>query len=160
MLLTIGLVVLGAKFHRLSSRLALLQGSDGKDDFVSLATKQLEVTTQLDEHVRMLDEKTRYLREGLAHSVRHVAVVRYDAYGDNYGNLSFSACFLDDFASGLVLTCINGRSEARVFAKAVIEAKAIDVEISVEEEEAIRMAMNQQPSASGSRQTGKEQVRA
>ena len=53
-----------------------------------------------------------------------MAVVRYDAFGDLAGALSFSAALLDDAGNGLVLSSINGRSETRTYAKGVTAAPA------------------------------------
>ena len=57
-------------------------------------------------------------------ALRHVAVVRYDAFGDMGGRLSFSAALLDDQGDGLVLSSINGRSETRTYAKALVGGRA------------------------------------
>jgi hypothetical protein len=52
-------------------------------------------------------------------ALRHVAVVRYDAFGDMGGQLSHSVALLDAAGDGVVLTTINGRTEARSYAKDV-----------------------------------------
>jgi len=59
------------------------------------------------------------LRAELATSVRHVAVVRYDAFGDVGGHLSWSAALVDDAGDGVVLTAIQGRSQARSYVRTV-----------------------------------------
>ncbi len=66
-------------------------------------------------------------------------MVRYDAFGDLAGALSFSAALLDDAGNGLVLSSINGRSETRTYAKGVT-AGTSDVPLSPEEHEAIAEA--------------------
>ena len=52
-------------------------------------------------------------------ALRHVAVVRYDAFNDMGGHLSWSLALLDDVGDGLVLTSIHGRSDSRTYAKNV-----------------------------------------
>ena len=47
-------------------------------------------------------------------------MVRYDAFDDMGGRLSFSAALLDDHGDGLVITSINGRTETRTYAKQVV----------------------------------------
>ena len=78
-------------------------------------------------------------RADLAAALRHVAVVRYDAFGDMGGRLSFSAALLDDAGDGVVLTSINGRSETRTYAKSVA-AGGSEHPLSPEEQEAIGKA--------------------
>ena len=70
---------------------------------------------------------------------RHLAVVRYDAFGDMGGHLSWSLALLDDAGDGVVLTSIHGRSDARTYAKSV-SGWASDAQLSPEEEEAIASA--------------------
>jgi hypothetical protein len=79
------------------------------------------------------------LRLEAAEALRHLAVVRYDAFGDMGGHLSWSLALLDDGGNGVVLTSIHGRSDARTYAKNVA-AWSCDQALSPEEEEAIAFA--------------------
>jgi len=79
------------------------------------------------------------LRADMATSLRHLAVVRYDAFGDMGGHLSWSMALLDDAGDGIVLTSIHGRSDARTYAKNIAGWQA-NQQLSPEEEEAIGFA--------------------
>ena len=79
------------------------------------------------------------LRMESSEALRHLAVVRYDAFGDMGGRLSWSMALLDDGGNGVVLTSIHGRSEARTYAKN-IAAWACDQAMSPEEEEAVKLS--------------------
>ena len=72
-------------------------------------------------------------------ALRHLEVVRYDAFGDMGGRLSWSLALLDDGGNGVVLTSIHGRSEARTYAKN-LTAWACDQAMSPEEEEVVGRA--------------------
>ena len=72
-------------------------------------------------------------------ALRHLAVVRYDAFGDMGGHLSWSLALVDDGGNGVVLTSIHGRSEARTYAKNLAAWKS-DQQLSPEEEEAVAAA--------------------
>jgi hypothetical protein len=72
-------------------------------------------------------------------ALRHVGVVRYDAFGDMGGRLSFSAAVFDAQGDGFVLTSINGRSETRTYAKGLAGLKS-EQSLSPEEQQAIRDA--------------------
>ena len=72
-------------------------------------------------------------------ALRHVGVVRYDAFGDMGGRLSFSAAIYDDRGDGLVVSSINGRSETRTYAKALVDLRS-DHNLSPEEQQAIDAA--------------------
>lgn len=82
----------------------------------------------------------------VATSLRHVAVVRYDAFDDLAGRLSFSAALLDDAGDGVVLTSINGRSETRSYAKGVSGGRSTHP-LSPEEKEALAKARAPRPAA-------------
>jgi len=79
------------------------------------------------------------LRTEAAQAMRHLAVVRYDAFGDMGGHLSWSLALLDDGGDGVVLTSIHGRSEARTYAKNVT-GWSCEQPLSPEEEEAVKYA--------------------
>jgi hypothetical protein len=79
------------------------------------------------------------LHQDAATALRHVAVVRYDAFGDMGGHLSWSLALLDDSGDGVVLTSIHGRSDSRAYAKNV-RGWAATQQLSPEEVEAIDLA--------------------
>jgi hypothetical protein len=96
----------------------------------------------LEAAVRALNVTDKGQQQLIEGAVRHVGLVRYDAFEDVGGRLSFSCALLDDRGSGVVVTSINGRQDTRVYAKPVVSAKS-GYNLSVEEEEAIRQAMAQ-----------------
>jgi Protein of unknown function (DUF4446) len=89
--------------------------------------------------VRGLRAEVEALRQENSEALRHLSVVRYDAFGDMGGHLSWSAALLDDGGNGIVLTSIHGRSESRTYAKNVTDWSS-DQTLSPEEDEAINGA--------------------
>ncbi len=89
--------------------------------------------------VHGLRQEVAALRSEATDALRHLAVVRYDAFGDMGGHLSWSLALLDDGGHGVVLTSIHGRSEARTYAKNVA-GWTCEQQLSPEEEEAITHA--------------------
>ena len=79
------------------------------------------------------------LRAEVGDGLRHLAVVRYDAFGDMGGHLSWSLALLDDRGDGVVVSSIHGRSEGRTYAKS-IAAWTSDQQLSPEEDEAVTQA--------------------
>ncbi|MGQ0670569.1 MAG: DUF4446 family protein [Actinomycetota bacterium] len=95
---------------------------------------------RLESAVRTLNRTDRR-QEGLIQAaVRHVGLVRYDAFEDVGGRLSFSCAMLDDHGDGVVITSINGRQDTRVYAKPIADGKSA-YNLSTEEDEAIRQAL-------------------
>ena len=93
----------------------------------------------LPEDVHGLRQEVAALKAESADALRHLSVVRYDAFGDVGGHLSWSLALLDDAGHGTVLTSIHGRSEARTYAKNVTGWTSEAV-LSPEEEEAVSAA--------------------
>ena len=52
-------------------------------------------------------------------ALRHVALVRYDAFADVGGRLSYSVALLDDTGSGLVLTTLAGKADVRTYVRTI-----------------------------------------
>jgi hypothetical protein len=75
-------------------------------------------------------------------ALRHVALVRYDAFADVGGRLSYSVAVLDDTRSGLVLTTLAGKADVRTYVRA-ISGGATDGTLTAEEQQAIEAAGRQ-----------------
>ena len=98
---------------------------------------------RLERAIRALHATDKKQQTDIEGSVRNVALLRYDAFEDVGGRLSFSCALLDDRGNGVVLTSINGRQETRVYAKPVTGGVSSH-NLSLEEEEAIRRALGGQ----------------
>jgi Protein of unknown function (DUF4446) len=95
---------------------------------------------RLEQAIRGLDAAGKRQQGSIEGAVRHVGLLRYDAFEDVGGRLSFSCALLDDHGNGVVMTSINGRQDTRVYAKPITGGKST-FNLSVEEEEAIRQAL-------------------
>ncbi len=95
---------------------------------------------RLEKAVRSLNSTDKRQEQLIRGAVSNVSLLRYDAFEDVGGRLSFSCAMLDDHGTGVVLTSINGRQETRVYAKAVTDGHST-YNLSTEEEEAIRQAL-------------------
>lgn len=140
-------LVLLSRLSRLRRAYDRLVDGDGSAGFADAMRRQSATAEGLRTEVGRLSEDLAAARADLSDALRHVAVVRYDAFGDMGGRLSFSAALLDDAGDGLVLTSINGRSETRTYAKGV-RAGGSEHSLSPEEEQAIARAS--QPDLAGS----------
>ncbi len=103
---------------------------------------QSQQIQRLERAIRALHAVDKKQQTQIEGSVRKVALLRYDAFEDVGGRLSFSCALLDDQGNGVVLTSINGRQETRVYAKPVAQGTSSH-NLSLEEEEAIRRALGE-----------------
>ncbi|MGA8247084.1 MAG: DUF4446 family protein [Nocardioides sp.] len=104
-----------------------------------VASRPDPATDALPEDVHGLRQEVAALRAEAGGALRHLAVVRYDAFSDMGGHLSWSVALLDDIGDGVVLTSIHGRSDARTYAKNVTSWTS-QQQLSPEEEKAIAHA--------------------
>jgi len=143
-LLLAAVFVLFRQLSLLRRNVAILKrGADGTslvEKVASQAMKIEDIYRILEEHAAQKD----YLADVLAGSLQRVAVVRYDAFEDMGGKLSYSVAMLDENGDGVIFTSIYGRNENRTYAKAVKAGKASHV-LSREEEEALRRALHTKP---------------
>ena len=113
--------------------------SDDKQAVLVLTRHDQELAS-LKVALRDLAEGQRRQSEALLRTVQRVGLVRYDAFDDMGGHLSFSAALLDGQGNGLVITSINGRQDTRCYAKPV-EGWTSSHNLSEEEELAIQRAL-------------------
>ena len=105
------------RFRRLRKACTLLQGDSEKTSFmVAMARKTAEVERLRAEVGRVQKEFTSF-RTAVDESVRRVAVLNYDAFGEMGGRLSWSVALLDENGDGIVLTSLTGRADTRTYVK-------------------------------------------
>jgi hypothetical protein len=152
-------VGLGSAFRlrRLRRSYAAVSRAAQSGDLLGEIARLSEQSEDLRVEVGYLRGEVARTQSDLGDAIRHVAVVRYDAFDDMGGRLSFSAALLDDSGDGLVLTAIHSRSETRSYAKGV-KAATSTLPLSAEEQQAIGYATRSAAQRAGHHATtdGKE----
>ena len=87
-----------------------------------------------------LDERLTVAEGRLDGAIAHCGLIRYDAYNEMSGRQSTTIALLDSRRSGVVLSSIHHRDQARLYAKQISEGAA-ELRLSPEEEEALRLAL-------------------
>jgi hypothetical protein len=145
-LVAVGLALLALLLSAMSQgrRRPEARGPIQMDDMLrGLLEGQAKQIQRLEAAVRSLNATDRRQETMIEGSVRRVGLVRYDAFEDVGGRLSFSCALLDDHGTGVVVTSINGRQDTRVYAKPIANGHSGQYNLSIEEEEAIRQALEQ-----------------
>lgn len=140
LLLAVAVTILAVRLRRVRRE----QAAGGEDrphrEAFGANREHVEELRALRTDLGVVHENTEVLRELVRDAVTRVAVVRYDAFEDMGGALSFSAALLDERGDGVVVSAINGRSETRTYAKSV-EGGSSEHHLSDEEAAAIRHAL-------------------
>lgn len=113
--------------------------ADGETDVATLAGDQQRQLAGVRGQVDALRADLTDVRGDVAQSLRNVAVVRYDAFGDMGGRLSFSCAVVDDAGDGLVLSSIHARGESRTYAKGIVGGSS-EITLTPEEQQALSAA--------------------
>jgi hypothetical protein len=137
-------VVIAVGMRRLRRAQRLVLGEQGQRDLVAHAAAMQAAFEELHEYVEdvaaRLDGRLAGAELALRGAIAHRALVRYDAYNELSGHQSMSIALLDEEQSGIVLSCIHHRDQARVYAKQVHGGRG-ELELSPEEVEAVRLAV-------------------
>ncbi len=90
--------------------------------------------------VEQLDDRLTVAEQRLDGAIAHCGLIRYDAYNEMSGRQSTTIALLDSRNSGVVLSSIHHRDQARLYAKQISEGNA-ELRLSPEEEEALQLAL-------------------
>lgn len=126
---------------RADQRVILGEGSQDLVAHAAALRQQYEALYEwVQDVVAGITKRVETAEQRLDQAIAYSALVRYDAYGEMSGRQSTSIALLDARRSGLVLSSIHHRDQARLYAKQVREGQP-ELELSPEESEAIRLAL-------------------
>lgn len=110
----------------------------------SLAEAIEENFHQMD-RLEISHQKTQLKMEETIHGITSVfhklGIVKYDAFKEMGGNLSFALCLLDDTNTGFILNTMHGRDSSYTYIKEIIKGEAYAT-LGEEEKEALEKAIN------------------
>jgi hypothetical protein len=137
-------IVLAVKIRRLRAAQRRVLGDAGELDLVEHAARLEQGFVALRDWVEEtsagLEQRMASAEQRIDGAVAYRSVVRYDAYGEMSGRQSSSIALLDSHRSGVVLSSILHRENARVYVKQLVEGQA-EHELSPEEQEAVSAAL-------------------
>jgi hypothetical protein len=136
-------IVLAMKLRRLRASQRVVLGEQGQRDLVAhaqrLETGFVDLRDWVEEVLQGLDQRVATAERRIEGCLAYTSLVRYDAYGEMSGQQSSSYALLDSHRSGVVISSILHREQARVYVKRVRNGES-ELELSPEEREAIDAA--------------------
>jgi hypothetical protein len=143
-------VVVAVKLRRLRGAQRAVLGEHGQRDLVAHASRLegafVDLREWVEETARSLEQRMTAGEERIDGCVTYRSLIRYDAYGEMSGRQSSSVALLDSQRSGVVLSSILHRDQARVYVKQIHHGES-ELELSPEEREAIDRALSGEPAA-------------
>lgn len=141
-LVACGLVAL--RLRRLRSAQKVVLGASGERDLVGHASQMEQrlstLAREVTDSIGRMEGADERLAQRLEGAIAHCGVVRYDAMGEMTGRQSSSVALLDSHRSGVVMSSILHRDNARLYAKPIVDGES-ELELSPEEQQALEAAM-------------------
>ena len=138
-------IVLAVKLRRIRSAQKAVLGADGQRDLVVHAQQLEKGFTDLrdwvEESIEHFERRMQSTESRLDGCIAYRSLVRYDAYNELSGHQSSSLALLDARKSGVVVSSIVHRDQARLYVKQLHEGEA-EIELSPEEQEAVDTALS------------------
>jgi hypothetical protein len=137
-------IVLAVKLRRIrAAQRTILGGAD--TDLAGHAASLQEAFVQLrdwvEEVARGLESRVGASEHRMDGCIAHASVVRYDAMNELSGQQSSTVALLDERRTGVVISSILHRDQARLYVKQVREGNP-EYELSPEEQQAVDEAMS------------------
>jgi hypothetical protein len=136
-------IVLGVKLRRLRAAQRTILGGEETDLAAHAASLQeafVQLRDWVEEVAAGLEGRVTGAERRMDNSIAHTSVVRYDAMNELSGQQSSTVALLDARRTGVVISSILHRDQARLYVKQVREGNP-EYELSPEEQQAVDEAL-------------------
>ena len=132
------------KYNRLkSSYMTFMRGKDGKTLEESMKERFAEVDTIL-KVTKQNRSDIREINRRLEGNYQKLGIIKYDAFNEMGGKLSFALAMLDGKNNGWVINAMHSREGCYTYVKEIVKGESY-VELAEEEAEALDKAIFQDP---------------
>ena len=130
------------KYNRLkSSYMTFMKGKDGKTLEESMQERFAEVESVL-KFTKQNRQDIRDIKRKLENNYQKLGIVKYDAFNEMGGKLSFALAMLDGNDSGWIINAMHSREGCYTYVKEIVKGESY-VELAEEEAEALDKAIFQ-----------------
>ena len=137
-------LVLAVRVHRMRAAQKAVLGEGGREDLVAHAAALqqafLALHDRVEEVAAHVDSRMSTTEARLDGAITYRSLVRYDAMNELSGQQSSTLALLDSRRSGVVISSILHRDQARFYVKQVRDGTP-ELELSPEEQQAVEAAM-------------------
>ena len=117
-----------------------MTGAEGMNIEESLNDK-FERLAALEEKQKISDEDIKKIYKTLEGTYQKMGIVKYDAYSENGGRLSFALAMLDQGNTGFVMNVMTGSDGSYGYIKAIVNGES-KIKLGKEEARALEKAMS------------------
>jgi|GEM_PF-193884 len=102
--------------------------------------QQLEGIDIVKEQTDLLHRRLSYVEKSLNRSFQKCGIVKYDAFKEIGGQLSFAMAMLNDSNTGFIINCIHSRDGSYTYIKDIVRGECA-AELCDEEKQALKIAL-------------------
>lgn len=128
---------LSMKLNKINKRFNRLMRGSSITNLEQVIEKYINEIEEMNLNINKNSKEIKFLTEKMSTYKGKVEMVRYNAFGEEGNDLSYSVAFIDDNRNGVVLTSIYNRGESNSYAKPILNGssnyKLSQEEISVVE---------------------------
>jgi hypothetical protein len=142
-------IVLSVKLRRVRAAQRMILGEEDTDLVAHAASLQqafIQLRDWVEEVAAGLEGRVGGAEHRMDGCIAHTSVIRYDAMNELSGQQSSTVALLDERRTGVVISSILHRDQARVYVKQVREGNP-EYELSPEEQQAVEAAMAGTPAS-------------
>ena len=137
-------IVLAFRVRKLRASQKTVLGEAGQLDLIEHAARLeqgfVELRDWVEDTSAGIEKRMAAAEARIDGCVTYRSLIRYDAYNEMSGRQSSSVALLDSRRSGVVMSSILHRENARVYVKQIVEGES-ELELSPEEREALDTAL-------------------
>ncbi len=142
-ILGIWLVALNMKCSRLkSSYYTFMRGKDGKTLEKSMRDKFIKLD-ELVESCETNRQEIKFIKKSIQGNYQKIGIVKYDAFQEMGGKLSFALTMLDARDNGWIVNAMHSREGCYTYIKEIVKGKSY-IELAEEEAESLEKAIYQE----------------
>jgi hypothetical protein len=140
-LLFIILLINAIQMHKLKKKYKMfMDGKNAKTLEESIKSRMDQIDYLISSNQKNENEIKRILKS-MKNTFQKVGLVKYDAFQEMGGKLSFSLALLNEINDGFIINAMHSREGCYTYIKEVIDGNSI-IALGDEEKEALEMAIN------------------
>lgn len=140
LILIIIMIINVVQMHKLKKNYQnFMTGKNGKN-LEKTILKRLDQVDQLIEANSLNQKNINRIFSNMKYTFQKVGLIKYDAFNEMGGKLSFSLALLNETNDGFIINAMHSREGCYTYIKEVVDGNSI-ITLSEEEEEALQMAL-------------------
>lgn len=134
------LIVTLCKLKKLRKRVDTLTRGKDTESMEDTILKFFERIEALESHEQGIEDNIQKIKENLKMTYQKKGMVKYDAFREMSGALSYSVALLDQENNGVLITSMYSREGCYSYAKEIVRGES-ELNLSEEEAEALKQAI-------------------